>query len=110
MNKSTLVKWAVAALLAVPAMPLAANAATHKTHKALVSRVHSARKLSVIAKHRRLHHTTKRVTHLVAGKRSARTLSVSSKKISARTALSHHTTGTSQKATYTPPLIDGMHA
>jgi hypothetical protein len=68
MTRSTIVKWAITALLAVPAMPLLATTVSTKTAKSLSGPVHTVRKLSTSAKHRRPHHVVKRNT-LASGKK-----------------------------------------
>ena len=95
MNKSTIVKWAVAALLAVPAMPLLGSTAAPRSKKPLIGAVHTTRKLSTssrgtskltaTARHRQLHHTNKRTTPLLTAKRGVHPM-ISSRKPTVHTA------------------------
>ncbi len=63
MYKSTLVKWAVAALLAVPAVPVLAKRVHHKS---LVTRSHRTLVVSGKRHHRHLKTTHRRSTLLAA--------------------------------------------
>ena len=119
MTKS-IITWAVAALLAVPAIPLFASsrpaqhlaALRHTTHKTLVQK--SAKK------HRTLHHSRTAQKNLVSSRRAGRKLSASVRptaRISAAHPAIHlRATGRTSAARPaihvrgTPPTIDGMRA
>jgi hypothetical protein len=98
MFKSTLVKWAIAALLAVPAVSLFSSPASAQTTRTLNSRLHHKHTLtSYLHRHRRLH--SRRHHHVTLSSRHHRH-SVSS----LRTSSVHPTV----KITKMPPTIDGM--
>jgi hypothetical protein len=103
MYKSTLVKWAVAALLAVPAVPLFARTVHHKK---LVARSH--RTLVVTGKHRsRNLHTTHRRPTLLAAKGLKGHRSLTTHRTIHKTALSSRNHFTVH-LTRMPPTIDGI--
>jgi hypothetical protein len=99
MFKRTLVKWAIAALLAVPAVSLfSAPASAQTTTRTLSSRLHHKHTLSsYLHRHHRLH--SRRHHHVTLSTRHHRH-SVSS----LRSSSVHPTV----KITKMPPTIDGM--
>lgn len=103
MYKSTLVKWAVAALLAVPAVPVLAKTVHHKS---LVT--HSHRTLVVSGKrHHRNLKTTHRRSPLLAAKALKGHRSLSAHRRLHKNALSS-TSHFRVHFTKMPPTIDGI--
>jgi hypothetical protein len=114
MTKSAILKWAVAALLAVPAVPMFARTVHHHV---LSSRSHAHRALTITSKHvRRLHHTSTAHKSLATVKHSAhrltsksrRHVTLSAKHTSHRT-LASISRPTRVHVTKMPPTIDGIH-
>ncbi len=102
MFKSTLVKWAVAALLAVPAVPVLAQRAHHKP---LVTRSHRTMTVSGKRHHRSLKSTHRRSTLLRAkGLKSHRYLTHRAIHKRALSSNSHFRV----HFTKMPPTIDGI--
>jgi hypothetical protein len=97
MLKSTLAKWALAALLAVPTVSLLPSAAPAATTKTLSSHLHKKHTLSSLHRHHRRLHSRKH-RHVVLSSKHHRHIS----SLSARTV--HPTV----KIDKMPPTIDGM--
>jgi hypothetical protein len=115
MSKSTLVKWAVAALLAAPAIPVLGNS-SYSGVRTLSATTATHRKLSTSKRHR-LHAIKRRHVSLSKARKH-----LSSRHVKGKTSLissrKHHgslsTTGTNSPirvhVTHMPPTIDGIHA
>jgi hypothetical protein len=114
MFKSTLV-WAVAALLAVPAVPMFA---TTTTHHRLAAPALTHRAVAKVTSRHRLVHAKHRVIRLVHRNLSAHRLMVKHhvirKTSAARTAVRHTALGSAPHfrvhVTKMPPTIDGIRA
>ena len=115
MSKSTLVKWAVAALLAVPAIPVLGNSsyvgvrtlsATTATHRKLstgrrVHRLHAVKRRHISLSKSRKHLTSrhgKAKTSLTSSRKHQRSPSTTSTNSPIRVHVTHM-----------PPTIDGIH-
>jgi len=101
MYKSTILKWAVAALMAVPAVSTLAASGNAARHRTLVSRLHHQKVSAAIAgsHHRKLIHRHRK--HLaLSAHRSLRHASA---------ALRSGSVHPSIRITHIPPTIDGMH-
>lgn len=101
MLKSTAVKWAVAALLTVPAVPLMAKTTRHKLT------AHARAHLMLAASHARAHHLVHRSVRTTASRSSAHRL----------TSARHHVVHTASarsgyhvKISHMPPTIDNIGA
>jgi hypothetical protein len=96
MNKSTLVKWAVAAILAAPAVPAFARTTHHKaltatkSHHRLVTKLH--RRTSLSHRSTSAHKLTSKSRHAIHA--NAKTTKPQFK----------------VHVTHMPPTIDGIHA
>jgi hypothetical protein len=101
MLKSTAVKWAVAALLTVPAVPLMARTTRHK----LTS--HARTHLMLAASHARAHHLVHRSVKTSASKTRAHHLT-SARRHAVHTASVN--SGYRLKITRMPPTIDNIGA
>jgi hypothetical protein len=108
MNKSTLIKWVVAAVLAVPAIPTFAKTVHHKV---LVRRTGTHRLLTAAGKRHHVYHaTTHRTTKLIVHRHLTHKLSTTHHGIR-KTSLSSRTkTSTPFRVHFTkmPPTIDGI--
>ena len=111
MTKITLAKWAVAALLAVPAVPMFGKTIHHR----LVARraTHTTLATTTPRKHTLTHKTTRHVTY------STHRRALSTHRVAAAHRLTHKTTrhtslNTTSKfkvhVTKMPPTIDGINA
>ena len=100
MYKSTILKWAVAALMAVPAVSTLAASPHASRHKTLTTRVHHRKvSASAIAHHRKL--AARHGKHLaLSARKHLRQASAASRARSAHPAI---------RITHIPPTIDGMH-
>jgi hypothetical protein len=102
MLKSTMVKWAVAALLAVPAVPLFAK---HTHRKPLVTRSHHTNLVSGKRVHRRLttkhHRSTLLASKSLKGHRSLTHRGIHKNALSSTSHFRVHVTNM-------PPTIDGI--
>jgi hypothetical protein len=109
MNKSTLIKWVVAAVLAIPAIPTFAQTVRH--HHKLTKSTRTHRVLTATGRRHHVYHTTKRHTStLVTHRHGVKKLSHRSVR---RTSLSSKTGSQGQVRvhfTKMPPTIDGINA
>jgi len=110
MLKSTLVKWAVAAVLAVPAVPLFGKTIHHK----LVTRTHTRKVMTASRPHRLVNHIHRHVA-LSSHRRLTTTHRLStahrlSHKSSVRHASLNSDSHYKVHVTKMPPTIDGINA
>lgn len=101
MYKSTILKWAVAALMAVPAVSTLAASGSGAKHRTLVTRLHHRKVSAAVAgsHHRKLIHKHRKHAALSTHK-SVRHASAALRSGTARPTV---------KITHIPPTIDGMH-
>ena len=111
MNKSTLIKWVVAAVLAIPAIPTFAQTVRH--HHKLTKYARTHRVLTATSKRHHVYHTTKRHTRtLVSHRHGLKKLSTSHRSVRS-TSLNSKTAAQGQVRvhfTKMPPTIDGINA
>jgi hypothetical protein len=116
MSKSTLVKWALTALLAAPAIPVLANS-SYSGVRTLGATPVTHRKMASSSKRGHRYHTSKH-RHSSLSKKNKHLSSRHSKHKSnlASTHTHHRGLSTSENApikvhpTHMPPTIDGIHA
>ena len=106
MFKSTIVKWAVAAVLAVPAVPLFGNT----THHRVVHLTHHTHRLSTLRHHRLGSRTHRRLS--LAARRKLASHRLSSHRLVHKTGLRHTAMNSTSHfkvhVTKMPPTIDGI--
>ncbi|MGD1275898.1 MAG: hypothetical protein ABR964_01585 [Tepidisphaeraceae bacterium] len=100
MYKSTILKWAVAALMAVPAVSTLAASGSAAKHRTLITRLHHKKVSAALSTHHRklIHRHGKHAA--LSARRSLRHASAS---------LRSGTVRPTVKITHIPPTIDGMH-